>query len=89
MSVTLRYWAAAKEAAGLAEEEFDTSATSTTLSDLLGKARSRHPDDGRLARVLSGCAFVVDDEPVGRRPHDSVTLRPGAVVEALPPFAGG
>jgi molybdopterin synthase sulfur carrier subunit len=86
MSVTLRYWAAAKEAAGLAEEEFDASAT---LSDLVGQAVSRHPDDGRLARVLSGCAFVVDAAPVGRRPHDSVTLRPGALVEALPPFAGG
>jgi molybdopterin synthase sulfur carrier subunit len=86
MSVTLRYWAAAKEAAGLAEEEFDTAAT---LSDLVRQALSRHPDDGRLAQVLSGCAFVIDDAPVGRRPHDGVTLPPGAVVEVLPPFAGG
>ena len=85
MSVTLRYWAAAKDAAGLAEEAFDAP---RTVAELLGAAAQRHPD-GRLSRVLARCAFLVDGEPVGLRPHDSVCLDPGAVVEALPPFAGG
>ena len=85
MTVTLRYWAAAKEAAGVAEEDYDAAAT---VADLLRQAQQRHPD-GRLARVLARCAFLVNGEPVGLRPHDSVTLNPGAVVEALPPFAGG
>lgn len=86
MAVTLRYWAAAKEAAGLAEEEF---ADVASLSELLEQAVSRRPDDGRLARVLSRCAYLVDGDPVGLRPHEAVLLPAGAVVEALPPFAGG
>ena len=86
MAVTLRYWAAAKEAAGTAEEEFTDVAS---LSELLAQVVARRPDDGRLARVLSLCAYLVDGDPVGLRPHASVLLDPGAFVEALPPFAGG
>ena len=82
----LRYWAAAKEAAGVAEE---TYAGAATLDVLLAAAVASHPDDGRLARVLARCAFLVDGDPVGLRPHSSVLLAPDAVVEALPPFAGG
>jgi molybdopterin synthase sulfur carrier subunit len=86
MAVTLRYWAAAKEAAGTPEEDFTGVAT---LSELLAQAVAQRPDDGRLARVLSRCAYLVDGDPVGLRRHDTVLVRPGAVVEALPPFAGG
>ena len=86
MTVTLRYWAAAKEAAGVAEEEFTEA---RYLSELLAIALSLRLDDGRLARVLSRCAYLVDGDPVGLRPHDTVLLAPGSVVEALPPFAGG
>jgi molybdopterin synthase sulfur carrier subunit len=86
VTVTLRYWAAAKEAAGLAEDAF---AGPATVAELLAAAVAAHPDDGRLARVLRRCAFLVDGDPVGTRPPDSVALSDGAVVEALPPFAGG
>ena len=86
MSVTLRYWAAAKEAAGVGERRFDDV---TTLAELVAAAVAAHPDDGRLARVLGRCAFLVDGDPVGLRTPDFVPLQPGAVVEALPPFAGG
>jgi molybdopterin converting factor small subunit len=84
--VTLRYWAAAKQAAGAAEERFGSVGT---LAELLDRARAAHPDGGQLARVLARCSFLVDGEPVGRRPHGQVTLVAGSVVEALPPFAGG
>ncbi len=84
--VTLRYWAAAKEAAGVAEETYPAVGS---LAELLARAVAIRPDDGRLARVLARCAFLVDGDPVGLRPHDAVLLVPGAVVEALPPFAGG
>jgi molybdopterin synthase sulfur carrier subunit len=86
VSVTLRYWAAAKEAAGGAE---DTFADVATLAELVAAAAAAHPGDGRLARVLGRCAFLVDGDPVGLRTPGSVPLQPGAVVEALPPFAGG
>jgi len=85
-AVTLRYWAAAKQAAGTGQEAFSAP---TTLAALVAAALRAHPDDGTFARVLGRCSFLVDGDPVGTRPHPDVALPPGAVVEALPPFAGG
>ncbi len=88
--VTLRYWAAAKEAAGRAEERFgDPGPAPSSLAELLAAARAAHPDDGRFAAVLARCSFLVDGAPAGTRPPATVPVAPGAVVEALPPFAGG
>ena len=80
---TLRYWAAARAAAGVAEEQVDAGSLDTALS----VAAERHGE--RLAAVLSVCSFVVDGDPAGRRDHASVPLRPGSVVDVLPPYAGG
>lgn len=80
---TIRFWAAARAAAGVPEEQYDA----VTLADALAAARTAHGE--RLATVLERCSFIVDDEPVGVRPHDSVVLRDGGSVEVLPPFAGG
>ncbi|NUT29092.1 MAG: MoaD/ThiS family protein, partial [Streptomyces sp.] len=52
--VTVRYWAAAKAAAGIAEEPFDAA----TLAEALDAVRERHP--GELTRVLRRCSFLVD-----------------------------
>lgn len=82
---TLRYWAAAKEAAGRADEPFDAA----TLAEALDAARVRHADRPRFAEVLARSSFLVDGAPVGVRDHAAVTLADGAVVEVLPPFAGG
>jgi molybdopterin synthase sulfur carrier subunit len=82
---TIRYWAAAKAAAGVDEETADAS----TLAEALAVALARTADRPRLAEVLKRCSFVVDGHPTGRRPHDEVMLAEGWVVEALPPFAGG
>lgn len=81
---TIRYWAAARDAAGVDEEQYDAP----TLGVLLDSARQRH-EDPRFAKVLSYCSFLVDGTPVGTRPPASVVLAEGATVEALPPFAGG
>jgi molybdopterin converting factor small subunit len=83
MTATLRYWAAAKAAAGVAEEEREAA----TLHDLLAAARAEH--GAGLSRVLEVCSFLVDEHPVGARPHDEVALPDGALVDVLPPFAGG
>ena len=80
---TLRYWAAARAAAGTAAEQ--TSAT--TLAEALLLARSVRDD--RFGRVLDVCSFVVDGDPVGERDHAGVLLADGALVDVLPPFAGG
>ncbi|MGW2842587.1 MoaD/ThiS family protein [Streptomyces sp. NPDC001493] len=80
---TIRYWAAAKAAAGTAEEPY----AATTLAEALDAARRRHP--GELVRVLLRCSFLVDGDPVGTRRHETVRLAEGGTVEVLPPFAGG
>ncbi|GGO87297.1 MoaD/ThiS family protein [Wenjunlia tyrosinilytica] len=82
---TIRYWAAAKAAAGTAEEPY----RARTLADALAAARKRHGDRPEFARVLSRCSFLVDGDPVGTREHGSVELAEGGTVEVLPPFAGG
>ncbi|MEU1850235.1 MoaD/ThiS family protein [Streptomyces sp. NPDC019990] len=81
--VTVRYWAAAKAAAGVAEEPYEAA----TLAEALAGVRERHP--GELERVLRRCSFLVDGEPVGTRGHETVRLADGGTVEVLPPFAGG
>ncbi|MEU9590176.1 MoaD/ThiS family protein [Streptomyces sp. NPDC048219] len=81
--VTVRYWAAAKAAAGAAEEPYEAA----TLADALDAVRASHP--GELTRVLLRCSFLVDGDPVGTRAHETVRLTDGGTVEVLPPFAGG
>lgn len=83
VGATVRYWAAARAAAGVASEP--TSAT--TLAEALAQARSGRND--RFAAVLSVCSYVVDGDPVGARDHASVRLTSGGLVDVLPPFAGG
>jgi molybdopterin converting factor small subunit len=83
--VIIRYWAAAKEAAGVQEE----SVEAVTLSDLLNTVVASRKPDGRLADVLARSSFLVNADPVGRVARQSILLDDGAVVEVLPPFAGG
>ena len=80
---TIRYWAAARAAAGVAEEQ--TSAS--TLAEALLLARSVR--DERFEKVLGVCSFVVDGDPVGARDHEQVRLSGRGLVDVLPPFAGG
>jgi molybdopterin converting factor small subunit len=79
----IRYWAAARDAAGTTEEPYDA----VTLADALTAAAERH--DERFRNVLARCSFLVDDAPVGGRDHATVGLSDGGTVEVLPPFAGG
>ena len=83
MSTTIRYWAGARAAAGVASEQ--TSAA--TLAEALLLARSVRDD--RFSKVLEVCSFVVDGDPVGARDHAAVALADGGLVDVLPPFAGG
>lgn len=76
---TIRYWAAAKAAAGVHEEQYDA----TTLGDALDAAVARHGD--ALVRVLARCSYLVDGVRAGRE----TPLPEGGEVEVLPPFAGG
>jgi molybdopterin converting factor small subunit len=75
--ITVRYWAGAQRAAGVAEERL----AATTIAELRDLLAARAGFD-RLARVAS---FLVD----GRQAGETSAVPPGAVVDVLPPFAGG
>ena len=100
--VTLRYWAAAKEAAGIAEE----AVSAGTLAEALAAAPRPRPAtpaaaarraerderearNARLRAILVRSSFLVDGNPVGTRAPEAVVLADGSVIEVLPPFAGG
>ena len=80
MSVTVRYVAGARAAAGVDTESRDAG----TLDELVGQIVGEHGE--RLERVLTACSFLVDGTSTRDR---AVTLSPGSVVDVLPPFAGG
>lgn len=82
---TIRYWAAAKEAAGVAEEHVEAD----TLGQALTLAKKRHAGAPEFETVLARCSLLVDGTPVGSRDHDAVVLPDSATIEVLPPFAGG
>ena len=83
-TVTMRYWAAARDAAGIAEQRLEAD----TLAGALIQAADAEPA-GRLRVVLTRSSFLIDGDPVGTRGHETVRLAEGGTVEVLPPFAGG
>jgi sulfur-carrier protein len=83
--VTLRYWAAAKEAAGIAEETI----AADTLAGALSAAGASASQDSVFRAVLARSSFLIDGNPVGVRAPDAVMLYDASVIEVLPPFAGG
>ena len=85
--ILVRYWAAARSAAGTPEEEVDLAAP-VTLAELVAEVARRHPGT-RLPDVIAVCSVLVGDQPVASREPAEVVVPPGATVEFLPPFAGG
>lgn len=81
--VTVRFWASAKAATGVASEQVDAA----TLGHVLDDVRARH--GASVARVLQVASYLVDEQPVSGADPADVRLRPGQVVDVLPPFAGG
>jgi molybdopterin synthase sulfur carrier subunit len=87
-TVTVRYWAAARAAAGVERDAVPVSA-GATLADVLDAVRRLHPGSTRLFDVIGVCSVLVGDRPVGTRAPGDVPLTDGDTVELLPPFAGG
>lgn len=81
-TVLVRYFAGAAAAAGLTEEKV-TVPVGSTLAVLVEELVDRHGPG--LARVLAAASFLLDEVTgdAGRPLHD------GALVDVLPPFAGG
>ena len=76
----VRYFAGARAVSGTDTE----SREADSLDQLVGQIVDAHGD--RMARVLTACSFLVDGTQTRDR---ALALSPGAVVDVLPPFAGG
>lgn len=79
-SITVRYFAGARAAAGRDEEKV----SATDLAALLDELAGRH--GVALVRVLDVASFLVDGTACRDR---RAALPAGCTVDVLPPFAGG
>ncbi|GLZ42560.1 MoaD/ThiS family protein [Actinokineospora sp. NBRC 105648] len=82
-SVTVRYFAGARAAAGVHEEKVALPAEAT-VQDALAELSARH--GAALDRVLRAASFLVDGVAVRDR---AARLPDGTGLDVLPPFAGG
>ncbi|HZG88737.1 MAG TPA: MoaD/ThiS family protein [Pseudonocardia sp.] len=83
ITVVVRYFAAARAAAGAEEEKLQLTA-GATIADLLDAVRTGHRAE--LSTVLDRCSYLLDE--VAARDL-SAPLHDGATLDVLPPFAGG
>jgi sulfur-carrier protein len=80
--VSVRYFAAARAAAGSDSEQL-TLRAGATVGQLVDRLGGRSPE---LARVLLRCSFLCD----GIAARDKAQpLQAGSTIDVLPPFAGG
>jgi molybdopterin converting factor small subunit len=75
--VTIRFWAGAARAAGCEEEQF----AAETVGELRAKLAARRP----LEKIAIVASILVDGQAAG----EATRLTAGAIVDVLPPFAGG
>jgi sulfur-carrier protein len=80
--VSVRYFAAARAAAGSESEQLTVGA-GATVGQLVDRLGDRRPE---LARVLSRCSFLCDGIAVRDK---AAPLQSGNTIDVLPPFAGG
>ena len=83
LTVTVRYFAGAKAAAGSAAETL-TLPAGTTVAELVAAVAADHGE--ALTRVLSASSLLLDGLAVHEREDP---LPGGATLDVLPPFAGG
>ena len=86
-TIRVRYWAAARAAAGVAEEVLDAW-EAMNVDDVVRRVLTAHPGAG-MKQVIGVCSVLVGDRPTGARDHREVPVEPGQTVEFLPPYAGG
>ncbi|WNV82016.1 MoaD/ThiS family protein [Umezawaea sp. Da 62-37] len=81
--LTVRYFAGARAAAGVPDENIPLTG-GATVADVLTLVHERHGEP--LARVLASASFLLDGVAVRDR---GIPVRSGALLDVLPPFAGG
>jgi sulfur-carrier protein len=77
-TVTVRYWAGARAAAGVDQESVEADRISTLRTALVREHAALEP-------VLDVASLLVD----GQAATEAGPLEEGQTVEVLPPFAGG
>lgn len=82
LRITVRYFAAARAAAGVDDEHVDLP-IGTTVGELVETLAAR---DAGLAKVLARCSYLRDGIAV--RNLDTA-LDNAQTIDVLPPFAGG
>jgi molybdopterin converting factor small subunit len=83
-SLTVRYFAGARAAAGVECESLAIPPGGLTVDDALRALADRHGP--ALERVLGACSFLLDEVAV--RSFEA-RLSDESVLDVLPPFAGG
>lgn len=78
--VTVRFWAAAADAAGVRE----CDAAPGSLAEIAATLDERF--GASFAALRARCAWSVDGEVTA---DDRTEVGPGSTVEVLPPFSGG
>ena len=82
LTITVRYFAAARAAAGIETETLSVPA-GTTINDVVGELAGRGAE---LAKVLARCSYLLDGVAVRDK---NVVLETRETLDVLPPFAGG
>lgn len=82
VQITVRYFAAARAAAGIETETLSVP-PGTTVRGLVADLAGRGPE---LAKVLARCSYLRDGVAVRDK---NVVLQTRETVDVLPPFAGG
>lgn len=82
-TVTVRFFAGAAQAAGGAQREVTLATSAATLKDVTSAIAD--DADEALLKVLAVATWLVS----GARAATDTPIPAGAVVDCLPPFAGG
>ena len=79
MDIEIRYFAAARAAAGVSSERVNPA----SLSPILTQVTTNNP---ALAHVIEQCSFLVDSVAVNDM---NMPIKAGSFIDVLPRFAGG
>ena len=82
-TITVRYFAAARAAAGVEVDKVQVS-SAATVADLLDAVRAEHGPE--LTRVMARCSYLLDEMAVRDR---NAPVADATSLDVLPPFAGG
>lgn len=82
-TLTVRYFAAAKAAAGTGEETVALPGDATVADAVAALGTAHGPE---LEQVLLRCSFLLDEVAVRDR---TAALGDASALDVLPPFAGG